>query len=85
MKSKCFQKAGVLDYSLTVVSCVHEEQDPFSQYILVQNLTISLANFQTNVRPDVQLLSTIIINGEDIATCFDESNKTWEDEFLLSN
>ena len=47
--SKCFQKAGVLDQSLSVASCVHEDQDPFHELhvdsaILMQNWTILLVS-----------------------------------------
>ena len=79
---KCFQKAGILDKSLGIASRVHEDQDPFDELDSVDP-SAELDDLISQV-PIPSCSATEYIHGEDLPTCSDESDETWEDDFFTS-
>ena len=84
--SKCFRKGGILDDNFALVSCECEDQDPFRE-LDSQPTGDELEDLihQLNMPAETRCSVSEYMNGDDdLPTCSEQDDETWEDEFFAS-
>ena len=82
--SKCFRKAGILDESFALVSREHEDQDPFDELDSTDHKLEDLIR-QLDTPADATCSVSEYAKGEDdLPTCSEQDDDTWEEEFFAS-
>ena len=80
---KCFRKAGILDDSLSVVTCPCQELHLFME---IDSNASEIESLVHQIQPEEGVCTCAeFINGDnDLATCFETDDDSWDQQFLAS-